>query len=58
VSFERPNIMIIMADQMAAPALPMYGHPLVDAPHLERLASEGVACLPGDRTIGFADWRV
>jgi choline-sulfatase len=42
VSFERPNIMIIMADQMAAPALPMYGHPLVDAPNLERLASEGV----------------
>jgi choline-sulfatase len=42
MSIERPNIVIIMADQMAAPALPMYGHPLVDAPNLERLAAEGV----------------
>lgn len=31
-----------MADQMAAPALPFYGHPLVQAPYLSRLAREGV----------------
>jgi choline-sulfatase len=37
-----PNILFIMADQLAAPALPCYGHPLVDAPHLSRLAAEGV----------------
>lgn len=39
---ERPNILLIMADQMAAPALPVYGHSVVKAPHLQRLASEGV----------------
>ncbi len=42
MSPERPNIVIIMADQMAAPALPFYGHPLVRAPNLERLAGGGV----------------
>ncbi|MBF0279486.1 MAG: choline-sulfatase [SAR324 cluster bacterium] len=38
----QPNILFIMADQMAGPALPMYGHPVVKVPHLERLAHEGV----------------
>lgn len=38
----QPNILFLMADQMAASALPMYGHPLVKTPHLSRLAEEGV----------------
>lgn len=38
----KPNIVFIMADQMAAPALPMYGHKVVKAPNLERLANTGV----------------
>jgi choline-sulfatase len=37
-----PNILVIMADQMAAPALPFYGHPVVRSPNLDRLAEEGV----------------
>ncbi|MCC6531091.1 MAG: choline-sulfatase [Burkholderiales bacterium] len=37
-----PNILLIMADQMAAPALPVYGHPITKAPHLEALAASGV----------------
>ena len=37
-----PNILLIMADQMAAPALPCYGHPVVQAPNISRLAREGV----------------
>ena len=37
-----PNVLLIMADQMAGPALPVHGHPVVKAPHLERLAGEGV----------------
>lgn len=37
-----PNILFIMADQLAAPALPFYGHPLVKTPNLSRLAAEGV----------------
>lgn len=39
---KKPNILFVMADQMAAPALPIYGNKKVVAPHLERLASEGV----------------
>ncbi len=38
----RPNILLIMADQIAAPALPVYGHTVVKAPHLEALAIQGV----------------
>jgi choline-sulfatase len=37
-----PNVLFIMADQMAAPALPVYGHRIVQAPHLQRLAARSV----------------
>lgn len=37
-----PNILFIMADQLASQALPSYGHPLVKAPHLTSLAKKGV----------------
>lgn len=33
------NVLLLMADQMAATALPVYGHTVVKAPHLEALAS-------------------
>ena len=38
-----PNILLIMADQMAGPALPIYGHKVVRAPHLQGLAESGVS---------------
>lgn len=38
----KPNILFIMADQLAARSLKAYGHPLVKTPHLDRLAEEGV----------------
>jgi choline-sulfatase len=38
----RPNILFVMADQMAGPALPFYGHPVVQAPNLTRLAEAGI----------------
>ena len=37
-----PNVLLIMADQLAPQFLPCYGHPLVRAPALQRLAEEGV----------------
>lgn len=37
-----PNILLLMADQLAAPALPAYGHPTVRTPALDRLAARGV----------------
>ena len=36
---QRPNIVLIMADQLAPHFLPSYGHPVVHAPHLARLAA-------------------
>jgi choline-sulfatase len=38
----QPNILLIMADQLAAPALPAYGHPVVKALHIDGLAAAGV----------------
>ena len=38
----RPNFLFVMADQMAALALPCYGHSIVRAPHLQHLADRGV----------------
>jgi choline-sulfatase len=37
----RPNILLVMFDQMAALSLPAYGHPLVRTPFLDRLAARG-----------------
>jgi choline-sulfatase len=37
----RPNIVLVMFDQMAALSLPAYGHPLVKTPNLDRLAARG-----------------
>src|SRR4051794_32919013 len=37
----RPNILLVMADQLPARALPAYGHPVVSAPNLTPLAQAG-----------------
>jgi choline-sulfatase len=37
-----PNVLLIMADQLAASWLPAYGHRVVQAPNLTGLAQEGV----------------
>ncbi len=39
---DRPNILLIMADQMPAAAVGAYGHPVVRTPNIDRLAAEGV----------------
>ncbi len=36
-----PNILFVMADQLAASALAAYGHKLVKTPHLDRIAARG-----------------
>ncbi len=38
----KPNILLIQADQLAAPALAAYGHRLVKTPHIDRLAESGI----------------
>lgn len=37
-----PNILLIMADQLAAKYTGSYGHPLVQTPHMDALAERGV----------------
>ncbi len=39
---QKPNILFIMADQLAARYLSTYGHKIVKTPNLDRLAREGV----------------
>jgi choline-sulfatase len=38
----RPNLLLIMADQLAAPWLPAYGHAVVRAPNLTALAARAI----------------
>ena len=38
----RPNVLLLMADQLAAGWLPAYGHEVVQAPHVDALARESV----------------
>ncbi|MCL5271179.1 MAG: choline-sulfatase [bacterium] len=42
-SITRPNIVLIMADQMAFDVVGALGHPVVKTPHIDRLAGQGVA---------------
>ncbi|NLD53070.1 MAG: choline-sulfatase [Burkholderiaceae bacterium] len=39
---KRPNILLLMVDQLAPQALPFHGHPLVQAPNLEALSRRAV----------------
>ena len=39
---EKPNILIVMADQMTAALTGAYGHPVVKTPALNQLCAEGV----------------
>ena len=38
----KPNILIIMADQLAAQALKLYGNPVCKTPNLDELANQGI----------------
>ena len=39
---DRPNIVFLLADDMGYGDLACYGHPVIQSPNLDRLASEGV----------------
>ena len=43
----KPNIILIMADQLAAQALSLYGNKVAKTPNLERLASRGTVFTNG-----------
>jgi choline-sulfatase len=39
---KQPNILFIISDQMTAALTGVYGHPVVQTPHLQRIAADGV----------------
>ena len=39
---DRPNFLILMADQLTARALPAYGNRIAKTPHIDRMAAAGV----------------
>ena len=42
VTQTRPNVLVVMYDQLTPGALGCYGNPATKAPHIDRLAAEGV----------------
>ena len=42
MSSKPPNILLVMVDQLAPAFLPIHGHKIVKAPHLQALAEKGV----------------
>ena len=38
---KKPNVLILMADQLAAGALPAYGNAVARTPHMDALAADG-----------------
>jgi choline-sulfatase len=42
MTIKPPNILLVMVDQLAPAFLPVHGHKIVKAPHLEALAGNGV----------------
>jgi len=38
----KPNVLMIMVDQMRADCLSVLAHPVVDTPNLDQLARDGV----------------
>ncbi len=39
---ERPNLIVIMADDLGWGELGSYGQPVIKTPHLDRMAAEGM----------------
>src|SRR3546814_17889119 len=40
---ERPNIVLILADDIGTDDLGCYGNPFVQRPHIDRIAAEGIS---------------
>ncbi len=62
----KPNILLIHADQHRFDCLGVNGHPLLQTPHLDRLAAEGVnfthafcpspVCVPSRNSLLYGQW--
>jgi arylsulfatase A-like enzyme len=63
---DRPNVLLIMADQLRWDAVGAYGNPVVQTPHLDRIAREGVRverayvanpfCMPARASVLTGRW--
>ena len=66
---QRPNILLLMADQFRGDCLGAAGHPAIKTPNLDRIAAEGVmfsraysctpTCTPARAALltGLSPWR-
>ena len=45
----KPNIVYLLADQIRACSLPVYGDTQIETPHIDRLAQEGTVFLKRNR---------
>ena len=41
----KPNIVVILCDDLGYGDLACYGHPVIKTPHLDQLASEVIRCI-------------
>jgi choline-sulfatase len=39
---QRPNVLLVIVDQLTAALTGAYGHPVVKTPNLDRLVAEGI----------------
>lgn len=68
VASRRPNVLLVTLDQLRADCLGVAGHPMVQTPTLDRLASEGVRfanhvancapCAPGRASLLTGLWQM
>ncbi len=69
VKRDRPNILLLMADQLRADCVGAYGNSVIRTPHLDRIANEGIrfrnaysttpTCTPARSALltGLGPWR-
>ena len=69
VKRDRPNILLLMADQFRVDCAGVYGNPVIRTPHLDRLGKEGIrfqnaysttpTCIPARSAMltGMGPWR-
>ena len=53
---DRPNILLIMADQLMPFLMGTYGHPVVKTPNLDKLASKGMVLAFSNPESFFERW--
>ena len=54
LSEEKPNLVFILADQLRATSLPLYGENQIETTHIDRLAADGAFWITPSQRAPFA----